>query len=137
MTYEIKKLKYEDLDRIYPEAEKEAIGRITTEKRFWPRDMYGGSWAIDEQTGVFLAYIPSVRLDAANRYVFGMPGGVALLRKEAYCLFSALYLSPGLSDRMAEVQANVRDIFRAAGELIDGRTDENDEFAVPNAQIKS
>jgi hypothetical protein len=137
MAFELKKLKYEDLDRIYPEAEKEAIGRITTEKRYWPKDMYQAPWAIDEKTGVFLAWIPGVRLDAAERYLFGMPGGVALLRMEAYCLFSILYLSPGLRDHMDEVQANVRDVFRAAGEFIDGTTDENDCFAVPNAQIKN
>jgi len=136
MSYEIKPLKYEDLDRIYPEAEKDAIGRITVEKRHWPQDMYRAPWAIDEQTGVFLAWIPSVRLDAACRYLFGMPGGVAILRMEAYCLFAVLYLSPGLRNRMNEVQANVRDVFRSAGEFIDGTVDENDPFAVPNAQLK-
>lgn len=136
MTYEIKKLQYQDLDRIYPEAEKDGIGRFTTEKRHWPQDMYGGAWAVDEQTGVFLAYIPCERLDAARRYLFGMPGGVAILRMQAYCLFTVLYLSPSLRDRWDEVQANVRDVFKAAGEFIDGTTDENDAFAVPNAQIK-
>lgn len=137
MTYQIKPLKYEDLDRIYLEAEKDEIGRITVEKRHWPQDMFRAPWAVDEQTGVFLSWIPSVRLDAANRYLFGMPGGVAILRMEAYCLFAVLYLSPGLRDRMDEVRANVRDVFRAAGMFIDGTTDENDAFAVPNAQIKN
>jgi hypothetical protein len=137
MSYEIKPLRYEDLDRIYPEAEKDAIGRITNEKRHWPQDMYGGAWAVDEQTGVFLAYIPCVRLDPARRYLFGIPGGVAILRMEAYCLFAVLYLSPGLRDRMDEVQTHVRDVFRAVGEFIDGTTDENDAFAVPNARIKN
>lgn len=77
-----------------------------------------------------------VRLDSANRYLLGMPGGVAILRKEAYCLFAVLCLSPGLRDRMDEVQSHVRDVFRSAGEFIDGTTDENDEFAVQNATIK-
>lgn len=137
MTYEIKKLQYQDLDRIYPEAEKEALGRIIVEKRHWPQDMFRAPWAVDERSGVFLAWIPSERLDAANRYLFGMPGGVAILRMQAYCLFTVLYLSPSLRDRWDEVQANVRDVFKAAGEFIDGTTDENDAFAVPNAQIKN
>ncbi len=137
MPYEIKPLRYEDLDRIYPEAEKDAIGRTTVEKRNWPQDMFRAPWAVDERSGVFLAWIPSVRLDPASRYLFGMPGGVAILRMEAYCLFSVLYLSPGLRHRVDEVQANVRDVFKAAGMLLDGTTDENDELAVPNAQLKN
>lgn len=137
MTYEIKRLQYQDLDRIYPEAEKQAIGRITTDRAHWMGAMQGSPWAIDEQSGVFLSHLPGVRLDAAYRYLFGMPGGVAILRMQAYCLFTILYLSPGLRDRMDEVQANVRDVFKAAGMLIDGTTDENDELAVPNAQVQN
>lgn len=137
MTYEIKRLQYQDLDRIYPEAEKQAIGRVTAEKAHWMSVMQGSPWAIDEQSGVFLAHLPGVRLDAAYRYLFGMPGGVALLRMESYCLFTVLYLSPGLRDRKDEMQANVRDVFKAAGMLIDATTDENNELAVPNAQLKN
>lgn len=136
MTYEIKRLQYQDLDRIYPELEMHAIGCITTDRAHWMDVMQGSPWAIDEQSGVFLSHLPGVRLDAAYRYLFGMPGGVAILRMEAYCLFAVLYLSPGLRNRMLEVQANVRDVFRAVGMLIDGTTDENDELAVPNAQLK-
>lgn len=135
MTYEIKRLTYADLDRIYPETEKEEIGRITVEKHHWPQDMFCAPWAIDEETGVFLAWIPSVRLDPANRYLIGMPGGVAILRTEGYCLYSILYLSPDLRNRMDEVRTNIRDVFSAAGEFIDGTTDAKDAFAVPNAQI--
>ena len=85
---------------------------------------------------MFLAWIPSERLDAANRYLFGMPGGVAILRMQAYCLFTVLYLSRSLRDRWDEVQANVRDVFKAAGEFIDGTTDENDASPSPT-QIKN
>jgi hypothetical protein len=35
------------------------------------------------------------------------------------------------------VQANLRDVFRAAGEFIDGTADERYAFALPNAQIKN
>lgn len=136
MTYEIKRIHHQDLDRIYPEAEKQAIGRVTTDKAHWMGVMQGSPWAIDEQSGVFLTHLPGVRLDAAYRYLFGMPGGVAILRMEAYCLFAVLYISPSLRHRIDEVQANVRDVFKAAGMLINGTTDENDEFAVPNAQLK-
>jgi hypothetical protein len=92
MTYEIKKLKYEDLNRIYPEAEKEAIGRITVDRDHWMEAMQDSPWIVDEQAGVFLSFLPGVRLDAAWRYLFGMPGGVALIRAEGYCLYSFLYV---------------------------------------------
>ncbi len=135
MPYEIKSLQNDDLDRIYPEAEKQAIGRVTTEKAHLMGVLQGSPWAIDEQSGVFLTHLPGVRLDAAYRYLFGMPGGVAILRMVGYCSFTVLYLSPSLRQRINDVQANVRDVFRATGMLIDGTTDANDEFAVPDAQL--
>nr|WP_316640418.1 hypothetical protein [uncultured Roseateles sp.] len=136
MSYEIKPLKYEDLDRVYPEEEKDAIGRITKDRQNWMQCMHGSNWAVDEQTGVFLTHLPGVRLDAAYRYLFGMPGGVALIRNEGYCLYSFLYVSPSLLDRMEEVKNRIREIFKMAGVEIDGVTDEESVFAVPNAQFE-
>ena len=135
MDYEIKRVKHEDLDRIYPDGEDEAISKFTHAKRHWPQDMHHISWAINEQSGVFLMALPMMRVDVANRYIFGMPGGVALIRQEKYCLYSLLYVSPGLQRRVDEVKDRIREIFKMAGEAIDGTTDENSSFAVPNAQF--
>ena len=136
MSYVIKNLKHEDLDRIYPPAEDEAISMFTHAKRQWPQDMHGLPWAIDEGTDTFLVLLPRLRIDVARRYLFGMPGGVVLIRFEKYCLYSFLYVSPGLQGQLDEVKRRIRDIFKMAGTNIDGTTHENSTFAVPNAQFK-
>ena len=133
MNYEIKPFKQEDLDRIYPEVESEAISRITEKKKNWMQYVQGSNWIVN---GVFLTHLPGVRLDAAYRYLFGMPGGVALIRNEGYCLYSFLYVSPGLLGRIEEVKEKIREIFKIAGVEINGVTDQESIFAVPNAQFK-
>lgn len=79
--------------------------------------------------------LPLTREDSSYRYLFGYGNGVAVLRKRSYCLFSFLYVSSSLLPRMEEVRGLVREAFAAAGELIDGATDANDDSAVPNAQF--
>lgn len=137
MTYVIKPVRHEDLDQLYPVGEEKAIGLHTLHKNAWPQDMHNHKWARDDQTGIFLMGLPMERLDANFRYLFGMPGGVALIRQEGHCLYSFLYVSPGLSGRMEEVKAHIREIFKLVGWFIDGTTDESDVFAVPNAQFKN
>ncbi len=136
MAYVIKNLKPEDLDQIYPPAEDEAISMFTYAKRQWPQDMHGLPWAIDEGTGTFLLRLPRLRIDVARRYMFGMPGGVAMIRFEKYCLYSFLYISPSLQSHLGDVTVRIRDTFKMAGEEIDGTSDKNSTFAVPNAQFK-
>jgi hypothetical protein len=136
MTYEIKRVKHEDLDRIYPEGEDDAISKFTHAKRHWPQDMHQMPWAVDEQLGVFLLKLPIMRDDTSRRYLFGMSGGVALIRQESYSTYSFLYVSPSLTSRIEEVKSRIREILRMAGEAIDGTTDEKSSFSVPNAKFK-
>ena len=65
-----------------------------------------------------------------------MARGVALIRQESYSTYSFLYVSPSFAARMDEVKERIREIFRMAGEAIDGTTDEKSSFSVPNAQFK-
>jgi hypothetical protein len=136
MTYEIRQVKYEDLDRIYPQEEDSSIGRVTYAKREWPQDMHHLSWAVDDANGIFLLSLPMVRLDAAKRYMFGMPGGIAVVRNEGYCLFRFLYVSPGLMGRIDDVKTHIREIFKISGLLIGDSINTDSMFAVPDAQFK-
>jgi len=136
MTFAIKPIRYEDLDQIYAHDD-EQISKFTYKKRSWPQDMHGKNWAIDESMCTFLLWLPWTRDDTTNRYLFGTRDGVALLREERYCLFSFMYVSPVLVNRMNEVQSLIREAFKVAGEIFDGTTDENDPSAVPNAQFTS
>jgi hypothetical protein len=135
MAFVIKPLRHEDLDRIYPAGEEEQIKKFTYAKRHWPQDMHGHRWAIDEDTGAFLLRLPMSKDDVGMRYLFGCPTGRVLLRKEGYCLYSFLYVAPSLGTQMDDVKGQIRNAFRAAGEWIDGTTDEHDDRAVPNAQL--
>lgn len=137
MAFVIKPLRHEDLDQIYPVGEEEQIGKIAYAKRDWPQDMHGHTWAIDEQTRTFLLQLPATREGLFWRYLFGFDGGVALLRKERYCLYSFMYVSPKLMTQIDEVKSLIREVFKMAGEFIDGTTDESDTAAVPNAQFTS
>jgi hypothetical protein len=135
MVFAIKPIRHEDLDRIYPEGEDDLISKFIYAKREWPQDMHHARWIVDDQANVFLLWLPLTREDSGMRYLFGTPGGVALIRKERYCLYSFIYISQGLISRTEEVKAMIRDIFKMAGEFIDGKADVDDTFSVPNAQF--
>lgn len=136
MAFVIKKIQQEDLDRLYPDSEADKIKRFTYPKDKYPAVRGGWTWAIDDEQNVFLTQLPiKSRDDYIWKYLFGCDGGIAVIKKERYCLFSFLYLSPSLIHRIDEVKILIRDAFKSAGELIDGTTDENNDLAVPHAEF--
>lgn len=135
MEFVIKPVKQEDLDRIYPEAEDAQIGKFTHRKREWPESMHHANWAVDERSGAFLLELPLSREDGSMKYLFGLDGGVAIIRNESYCLFSFLYVSDSLLDRMDHVKDLVREAFRVSGLMMDGKSADKGPDAVPFAQF--
>lgn len=135
MNFVIKPVRHEDLERIYPETEDVHIGRFTHRKRDWPENMHHANWAVDEGSGAFLLELPLSREDSGMKYLFGLDGGLAIIRNESYCLFSFLYISDSLSSRMDDVKDLIREAFRVSGLMMNGRSVDKGPDAVPCAQF--
>lgn len=139
MTFVIRSVQADDVDRIYPDSEAAQIYRFTYLKDYKDYHHFAGRpgrlMVVDNERHAFLLMLPDTREDSSYRYLFGCGDGVAVLKKKSYCLFSFLYVSSSLLPRMAEVRTLIREAFAAAGELIDGTTDANDDAAVPDAQF--
>ena len=135
MNFEIKSLRHEDLDRIYPESEDTQIGKLTYRMRDWPRDMHRMRWAVDERAGAFLLRLPLTKEDSSQKYLFGIDGGVVVLGNVGYCKFSYLYVSDRLTGRLDEVSKSIREAFRASGLMIEKESADAGLDAVPYAEF--
>jgi hypothetical protein len=135
MNFEIKPVRHEDLDRIYPESEDAQIGKLTYRMRDWPQDMHRMRWAIDEGGGAFLLRLPLTKEDSSQKYLFRIDGGVVVLGNVGYCKFSYLYVSDRLMDRLDEVSKSIREAFRVSGMMIEKESAETGLDAVSYAEF--
>lgn len=135
MTYEIIPMQYDDLDRIYKPDDEEPLRTYAWSRGGWPKHMYKARWLVDKDLDTFMFRVPQGREYSKERFVYGDPKGVVVLRMDAYCQFSILYASPAMASDIEVTKIRMREALRVAGLFVNGTTDESSPFAVPNAQF--
>lgn len=116
MTFVVKKMRYEDLDFIYPPEVTEEVFRATRlRKEGWPKHMYDMHWVVDVQRHAYLLQLPIEFRDSYSRYMFANPNGVIVCEYETGCRFRLEYMSPSALRSFRETTFMAAEALRKTG----------------------
>lgn len=132
MAFVIRLLKNEDIDRIYPEKERNAINSHIQMRNWGPNR---NTWARDEERDAYLIWAGGGREMDPYTYLFSWGDEIVIFKMKSYCLFSFIYVSESLLPRIEEAKTLIAEALSVSGLLLEGNDKTIDYMRVPHAEF--
>ncbi|WP_411883959.1 hypothetical protein [Polaromonas sp. YR568] len=136
MAFVIKPIVRKTFDAHWTPAVMRQLKHFTHPETARFRGLGHPTWALDEHANASLVPVCLARtVNPAWCYAFVMNGKLALIRHESFCVYSFVWISPGLIGKLDLVKDMIAEALRIGGEFLDGKTGVDDVFSVPDAQF--
>lgn len=136
MTFSIKPIDPKLFAEIYTPAVAKELDQFIYATNNWSNDLSLRTWAIDESDRACLLQVKMAdRMNSDQSYAFVWNQNVVLIKEVRYSTFAIVHASQALSSQMDQVTQMMRGALRVGGRLLNGVTDPNHSWAVPNAEF--